>query len=70
MLEVIDQPQQANRVHVKVAIRNQKRDKEDKKNFKFYNAASYLDGFSIHCDQCDDSMRVLFVLLRQVRGQQ
>jgi hypothetical protein len=62
---------------VKVAIKNAKGDKEDKKDYYFYNAgASAIDGtadgrpsVSIICDGCDDSMDVLYGLLTRIRAQ-
>jgi len=76
VLVLENQPQWASRVHVQVAIRNKKGDKEDKKNYYFYNAGATPTGAgalggagtSISCNGCDDSMNVLFVLLEMVRG--
>ena len=76
ILELENQPEQSSRIHVKVAIKNAKGDKEDKKDYYFYNAgASAIDGtadgrpsVSIICDGCDDSMNTLYALLQRVRG--
>jgi hypothetical protein len=60
------------RVHLKVAIKNKKGDKEDKKDFDFFNAASTVGrdkgilGNEIECNGCDDSIRVLYSLLQMV----
>jgi hypothetical protein len=62
------------RVHLKVAIKNKKGDKEDKKDFDFFNAAATVGrnkgilGNEIECNGCDDSIGVLYSLLRMVRG--
>ena len=77
ILELENQPEQSSRLHVKVAIKNAKGDKEDKKDYYFYNAgASAIDvtvdgrpGVSIICDGCDDSMDVLYRLLTRIRAQ-
>ena len=77
ILELENQPEQASRIHVKVAIKNAKGDKEGKKDYYFYNAgASAIDGtadgrpgVSIICDGCDDSMDVLYGLLTKIRAQ-
>jgi hypothetical protein len=77
ILELENQPEQSSRIHVKVAIKNAKGDKEDKKDYYFYNAgASAIDGtangrpsVSIICDGCDESMDVLYGLLTKIRAQ-
>ncbi len=77
ILELETQPERSSRIHVKVAIKNAKGDKEDKKDYYFYNAgASAIDGtadgrpsVSIICDGCDDSMDVLYGLLTRIRAQ-
>ena len=62
------------RAHLKVAIKNKRGDKEDKKDFDFFNAASTVGrnkgllGNEIECHGCDDSIRVLYSLLQMVSG--
>lgn len=68
-----NQVEQVSRLHVKVAIKNKKGDKEDKKDFYFYNSAAQVkegtNGYGpIVCSRCDDSMNVLYALLQKVRG--
>ena len=78
ILELANQPAQSSRLYVKVAIKNKKGDKEDKKNFYFYNAGAIGEGegtvggpgASISCRGCDDSMNILYALLTRIRGQQ
>jgi hypothetical protein len=75
ILELANQPEQSSRLHVKVAIKNQKGDKEDKKDYYFYNAGATAvgdgsvggPGTSIICSGCDDSMNVLYALLTKIR---
>jgi hypothetical protein len=60
------------RIHMKVAIKNKKGDKEDKKEFDFFNAAATVGrnkgilGNEIECNGCDDSISVLYSLLKMV----
>ncbi len=62
------------RVHMKVAIKNKKGDKEDRKDFDFFNAAATVGrnkgilGNEIECNGCDDSISVLYSLLQMVSG--
>lgn len=62
------------RVHLKVAIKNKKGDREDKKDFEFFNAAATVGrdkgllGNEIECNGCDDSISVLYSLLKMVSG--
>jgi len=75
ILELSNHPQQRC-VHMKVAIENEKRHKEDKMDFTFCNpgveAGVRLQGHKdvefVECNGCDDSMNVLFTLLEYVRG--
>jgi tetratricopeptide (TPR) repeat protein len=75
ILELENQPEQSSRIHVKVAIKNAKGDKEDKKDYYFYNVGAREvgdgavggPGTSIICDGCDDSMDVLYGLLTRIR---
>lgn len=74
ILELANQPQ-ASLVHLKVAIKNKKGDKEDKRDFDFYNPAATAYGqgpnglgLAVKCDGCDDSMNVLYELIRMVRS--
>jgi len=77
ILELENQPEQSSRIHVKVAIKNAKGDKEDKKDYYFYNVGAREvgdgtvggPGTSIICDGCDDSMDVLYGLLTKIRAQ-
>jgi hypothetical protein len=76
ILELANQPAQSSRIHVKVAIKNKKGDKENKKDFYFYNAGATGvgdgtvggPGASIICSGCDDSMDVLYGLLTKIRS--
>lgn len=75
ILEVNDQPQQASRVHMKVTVKNKKGDKENKKDFYFYNLSAITvgagpggTGLSIACNGCDNSMNVLYALIEKVRA--
>ena len=71
-----NQLEQSARIHVKVAIKNAKGDKEDKKDYYFYNvgvqevAGTVGGSTSIVCGGCDDSMGVLYGLLANIRGWQ
>ena len=63
--------------HVKVAVKNKKGTKDDKKDFYFYSAGASAvgggpggQGASISCSGCDDSMNVLYALLTKIRGGQ
>ena len=79
ILEVINQPQEASRVLLRVTVKNARRsfgrDIEGKKEFYFYNLGAVTvgvgpggTGLSIACNGCDDSMNVLSALLEKVRG--
>ncbi|MBZ5623310.1 MAG: caspase family protein [Acidobacteriia bacterium] len=76
ILELDDQLLQATRIHLKVAVKNTKGHKEDKKDVYLLNpgadSTSRLeDGkyvYFVDCKGCDDSMKVLFALLESVRG--
>lgn len=69
ILEVkLNQPSQALRVNLRVALKNQKSGKEDKKDFEFYYPAVFLNGFRINCNECDDSMNRLHAILTSVRN--
>ena len=74
ILELANQPQSAS-VRLRVAIKNKNGDKEDKRDFEFYNpdAIAYGNGpnglgLAVKCDRCDDSMSVLYELIRMVRS--
>jgi hypothetical protein len=74
ILDLANQPDQASRLHVKVAIMNKKGTKEDKKDYYFYSAGATAvgggpdgQGASISCGGCDDSMNVLYALLTKIR---
>jgi hypothetical protein len=62
------------RIHLKVAIKNNKGDKEDKKEFDFFDAGATVGrdrgilGNEIECNRCDDSIRVLYSLLQMISG--
>lgn len=66
ILDVINE--QPLRVRVKVAIRNTKGDKEDKKQFEFFHPSAFMNGIRFYCNGCDASITVLFAFLQQVRG--
>jgi peptidyl-prolyl cis-trans isomerase A (cyclophilin A) len=61
---------------VKVAIKNKKGDKEDKKDYYFYNIGAREDGdgtvggpgTSIVCSGCDGSMNLLYAVLTKIRS--
>ena len=73
-----NQPERASRLHVQVAIKNNKGDKEERKDYYFYNAGAIAagaqapggEGTSFVCSGCDDSMNVLYALLTNFRGGQ
>ena len=74
LLELTNQPERASRVRLRVAIKNKKGNKEDKKEFYFYNPQAVTvgngpggTGLSIECRGCDDSMNILYALLTRVR---
>ena len=66
IIEVTNEPTDSSRIHLKVAIKNRRGDKEENKDFYLYNrnAAGAGDGAvggpgaSIVCNGCDDSMEV------------
>jgi hypothetical protein len=73
ILEVGNRPQGS--IYLRVAIKNKKGDKEDTREFEFYNPAAITygqgpDGLgrAVKCDGCDDSMSVLYELIRMVRS--
>ncbi len=66
ILDVINE--QPLRVRLKVAIKNTKGDKEDKKEFQFYHPSAYLNGIRFYCNECDASIKVLFAFLQAARG--
>ena len=71
ILELVEQPQQASRLKVKVAIKSVRGNKEIKQDYYFYGpGASAVEGSSIICADCDDSMDVLYALLAKFRGGQ
>lgn len=64
-------------MHVKVAVKNKKGTKEDKKDYYFYSVGARAagggpngEGASVDCGACDDSMNVLYALLAKIRGGQ
>jgi hypothetical protein len=64
-------------LHVKVAVKNKKGTKEDKKDYYFYSVGARAagggpngEGASIDCGACDGSMNVLYALLTKIRGGQ
>lgn len=69
------QREQVSRLHVKIAIKNKKGDKEDKKDFYFFNTGAQVAGGTggygpILCNQCDDSINILYALLTKIRSRQ
>jgi hypothetical protein len=78
LIGIENQPERASRLHVQVAIKNKKNDKEKRKDYYFYNAAAIAsgsqypggEGTSFICSDCDDSMDVLYTLLTKFRGGQ
>jgi CHAT domain-containing protein/Tfp pilus assembly protein PilF len=66
VLDVINE--QPLRVRVKVAIKNTKGDKEDKKEFEFFHPSAFVNGFRFYCTECDASIKVLFAFLQGARG--
>jgi hypothetical protein len=76
ILELENQPEQSSRIHLRVAIKNKKGNKEIKQDYYWYNAGAqamggdgYGQGASISCDGCDDSMDGLYGLLTKFRDQ-
>ena len=78
IIELVNQPQEASRIFLKVEVKNASRffghDIAGKKDFYFYNPGAVAVGTgpggaggSISCDGCDDSMSVLYALLEKVR---
>jgi hypothetical protein len=64
-------------LHVKVAVKNRKGTKDDKKDYYFYSVGARAagggpngEGASIDCGNCDDSMNVIYGLLTKIRGGQ
>lgn len=78
VIEVTNEPTNSSRIHLKVAVKNRRGDKDENKDFYLYNprAAGTGDGAvggpgaSIVCDRCDNSMEVLYALLMRVRNGQ
>jgi len=71
ILELVEQPQQASRLKVKVAIKGVRGNKEIKQDYYFYGlGASAVGDGSISCGDCGDSMDVLYALLTKFRGAQ
>ncbi|HEV7682048.1 MAG TPA: SUMF1/EgtB/PvdO family nonheme iron enzyme [Pyrinomonadaceae bacterium] len=75
ILEVVNEPHQNARIHIKVAVKNKKGNKEVIKNFYFYSPGAVTvgpgsgpAGHSVSCNACDDSMSVLFELLQKARS--
>ena len=66
ILDVINE--QPLRIRLKVAIKNTKSDKEDKKEFQFFHPSAYVNGIRFYCNECDASMKVLFAFLQAARG--
>ncbi|MDX6527964.1 MAG: hypothetical protein QOH41_254 [Blastocatellia bacterium] len=66
ILDVINE--QPLRVRLKVAIKNTKGDKEDKKEFQFFHPSAFMNGIRFYCTGCDASMNVLFAFLQHARG--
>jgi len=73
-----NQPERASRLHVQVAIKNKKGNKEEKNDYYFYNVGAIAtgaqapggEGTSFICNGCDDSMDILYALLNKLRGGQ
>jgi hypothetical protein len=71
ILELAQQPQQASRLKVKVAIKSVRGNKEIKQDYYFYGSgASAVEGGPISCGDCSDSMDALYTLLTKVRAGQ
>jgi len=75
ILDVVSEPQQNGRIHIKAAVKNKKGNKESTKDFYFYSPGAVAVGTgpggaggSIQCNGCDDSMNVLYALLQKVRA--
>ena len=68
ILELAQQPQQASRLKVKVAIKSVRGNKEIKQDYYFYaSGASAVEGGPISCGDCSDSMDALYTLLTKFR---
>ena len=71
ILELVEQPQQASRLKVKVTIKSVRGNKEIRQDYYFYDVgASAAGDGSINCGGCGDSMNVLYALLTKFRGGQ
>jgi formylglycine-generating enzyme required for sulfatase activity/tetratricopeptide (TPR) repeat protein len=75
ILDVVSEPQQNARIHIKAAVKNKKGDKESTRDFYFYSPGAVAVGTgpggaggSIACSACDDSMSVLYALLQKIRN--
>jgi hypothetical protein len=74
ILEIVSEPQQNARIHIKVAAKNKNGTKESIKDLYFYSPGAIAVGTGpggagghISCNACDDSMSVLYALLWKVR---
>jgi hypothetical protein len=71
ILELVEQPQQASRVKVKMAIKSVRGNKEIKQDYYFYGpGASAVEDGSISCGDCGDWMDILYALLTNFRSGQ
>jgi tetratricopeptide (TPR) repeat protein len=75
ILAIVNQPEEASRLYVQVAVKNKNGDKEHKEQYYLYNAGAtaiggdeHGQGASISCDDCNDSMDVLYGLLTKFCG--
>ena len=69
ILELTYQPQ-AYRIYLKLAIKNKKGDKEEKREYYIYNTGSTAPepGNIIRCNSCDNSLNILYNLLQNIRA--
>jgi formylglycine-generating enzyme required for sulfatase activity len=70
ILDLVNEPHQNARIHVKAAVKNKNGNKESIKDLYFYSPGAVGPGNlvgPINCSACDDSMSVLYELIRKVR---
>ncbi len=65
IVELVGETQKAGRIRLKVQITQN--GKEETKSYEFYHPTTSISGFTIVCNQCDNSMNVLLDQLQEVR---
>lgn len=63
---------EANRIYLKVAVPNKKGNKEDKLDILLYNtgATAPEPAYSVYCNGCDNSISILYELLKKITSHQ